>query len=186
MQLPLEIPFSRTASVPVPAELRRACLARVAQLVALLGRQGYPMPAPSVSFDLRGRTAGQAHVDEHHVRLNAVLLIENPEAMVRETVGHEIAHLAAARRHGPAVRAHGAEWEAVMRLIGLEPQARHRFDTRRAAVVKAVHRWDCQCPQPHWLTPRRHRTALERGYRCLRCRADMSDASMRADEPLAA
>ncbi|HYF60618.1 MAG TPA: SprT-like domain-containing protein [Burkholderiaceae bacterium] len=157
----------------MPDRLRTACLSRLAQLVDLLNAQGFGLEPPTVSFDLRGQAAGRAWSARHHIQLNPVLLEENPEAFVREVVGHELAHLAAARRHGPLIRPHGPQWQETMRLIGLAPRRCHPFDTTRASAAPRPYRWDCDCPTPHWLTARRHATALRQGYRCLRCRASM-------------
>ena len=42
----------------------------------------------------------------------------------REALAHELAHAAVAARHGDKAKAHGTEWRAYMRQIGLEPRLR--------------------------------------------------------------
>ncbi len=169
MQLPLEMLSGRSESLRVSAALKLKCRERLALLHASLGKAGIVWPMPSVSFELRGRTAGQALWPSNHVRLNAVLLVENPQAFLDTVIGHELAHLATHARWGVRVKAHGVQWQSVMRLLGLAPQRCHELDTSRAAVSKPTHRYVCGCTEPHWLTPRRHGMARKRGYLCRRC-----------------
>ncbi len=170
MQLPLETLSAKAESLRVPAALKLKCREQLARLHdALLGK-GFAWPMPTVSFELRGRTAGQALWPSNHVRLNAVLLVENPDAFLEGVIGHELAHLATHARYGVAVKAHGPQWQSVMRLLGLKPSRCHTLDTRRAAVSKPTHRYICACAEPHWLTPRRHGIARKRDYVCRRCR----------------
>lgn len=166
--LPLEISFSRTKAPPVSAQLRqraRECIAHY--VVRARNELGVNLPMPTCSFDLRGRTAGQAYYKEHHVRVNAVLLTENAEAFMTRTLPHEVAHLVAHRLHGSSISAHGPEWQAVMRAFGLEPSRCHSYDTSRARVGK-TYRFRCSC-RTFEVTARRARNAMVGGLRCRKC-----------------
>ena len=84
MTLPKIIRFSRTRGAPVEPLLRQRVLTRIVECHT---HHGGSMPVPTVSFDLRGKTAGQAFLSKHHIRLNGQLLNENPDDFIHQTVG---------------------------------------------------------------------------------------------------
>lgn len=133
MNLPKIIAFSRTKGAPVCDTLQKRCIERIVQCHALLTTT---MPAPTLSFDLRGTTAGQAFPTEHHIRLNGQLLNENTEHFIEQTLGHEWAHLAAQHLYGNKIRPHGNEWKQVMRNLGLDPARCHTYTTQRARKAR--------------------------------------------------
>jgi SprT protein len=85
-----------------------------------------------------------------YYRKNAIglskLVLRTPEA-VRETLGHEYAHLLAVARHGMAAANHGVLWQVTMHELGLAPTVRHRYEVQRNVARQRV------------------------TYRCLRCGA---------------
>lgn len=166
--LPLEKPIAKVSASAVSGALKLACRQRIAQCVDIYRRAGIALRTPTVSFDLRGKTAGKAYYLKDHVQLNPVLLQENQQAFIDDTVGHEVAHLATFARHGRAASAHGLEWQRMMRLIGQEPRRCHSFDTSNSAVSKQTYRYLCGCRE-HMLSARKHGTARSRGYSCRRC-----------------
>ncbi len=146
-----------------------ACRRRIEECVEIYRAAGIQMFTPTVSFDLRGRVAGKAiYSARPHVQLNAVLLNENQEEFIADTVGHEVAHLATRTRYGARPSSHGPEWQRMMRLIGQTPSRTHSYDTSNSAVSSKRHTWTCGCRE-HQLTTRRHRAALERGASCKIC-----------------
>lgn len=168
MQLPQERPVARWVPPFIAPALKLACKQRIADCTARYNAAGVRMAMPTVSFDLKGKTAGKAFLERNHVQLNAVLLTENAEEFIEQTVGHEVAHLATHARHGRKAQAHGSEWKQMMRLIGLEPLRCHSFDTSNSALSKATFRYLCGCRE-HMLTARRHAMARRRGYGCKKC-----------------
>jgi len=166
-------------ALPHPDPARLAVLDQEALLAALharveaawrLCREVHPhLPRPKVWCDLRGKCAGQAHFGRGGLRFNPVLYAENRLAFLVEVVPHEMAHwLVHHLEDGHLARAHGREWQTVMRrLFGLAPSTTHRFDTARASP--APHRYACACRE-HAFTERRHGLARRgRGYRCRHC-----------------
>lgn len=143
----------------------------------MYAKAGINMPMPTVSFDLRGKTAGMAYYDRQHVQLNAVLLTENGQAFIDSTVGHEVAHLASWRKYGPAGRGHGEHWKTCMRIIGQEPRRTHQYDVTNSRVGK-VFPYKCAC-KTYQLSARRHRRAVLGGYTCLHCKTKL----VPADQP---
>ncbi|WP_110667806.1 SprT-like domain-containing protein [Salinicola halophilus] len=128
------------------------------------------LPRPRVWFDLKGRSAGQAHYGRGGLRFNAVLLTDNRHVFFDEIVPHEMAHwLVFHLENGARARPHGREWKGVMRgLYGLTPHVTHRLDVSRASPQPYLYR--CDCETPHRFTARRHAMA-RRGsrYACRRC-----------------
>lgn len=135
---------------------------------------GLSMSYPTVSFKLRGKTAGKAFVTRWEVRYNAVLLEENKEKFLGRTVPHEVAHLVARRLHtGRSIRPHGPEWKKIMRDFGVEFSRCHSYDVTNSTMRKSKpkHHYRCAC-RDHWLSDICHRRAQKgAGYYCKKCKA---------------
>lgn len=135
-----------------------------------LCREFHPgLPRPCVWLDLRGKSAGQAHLGRGGLRFNPTLLEENRLAFMVEVIPHEMAHwLVFHLEEGCLARPHGREWQTIMRrLFGLEARTTHRFDVGRASPTP--YRYGCGCRE-HAFTPRRHGLASRgRAYRCRHC-----------------
>jgi SprT protein len=144
---------------------------------------------PKVACTLfsRRRAAGLAFGNEHRIALNEVLLRENPEPMLRDTVAHEFAHIVVwwrylgQKRHDPATlppSAHGTEWQSVMReVFAVEPIRCHRFDTSNTGA-RIQRRWEyrCRC-QEHLLTTSKHKRAQSgASYVCQDCKSELTAA----------
>ena len=138
---------------------------------------GRPFELPSIEWNLRGVCAGLARVRENRIRLNPVLLAENTEHFILQTVPHEIAHLVNrtlhgphVRAHGPHVRAHGPEWQYIMHALGLPAERCHQYDVANARTP-AQRRYDyhCNC-RSHPVSQIVH-NRIRRGltYTCRRC-----------------
>lgn len=151
------------------AALETAARARVTEALER-AREVYPgLPAPGVWFDLKGASAGQAHLGRGGLRFNPVLLRENRGIFFAEVIPHELAHwLVFHLQDGPRLKPHGREWQAVMReLFALAPRVTHRLDLSRARP--APYRYRCRCRE-HYFTPQRHAQRKKgRRYRCRQC-----------------
>ncbi|MDO9179205.1 MAG: SprT-like domain-containing protein [Agitococcus sp.] len=173
MTLPLIIHHSKIKKqVPVSAALQLQCQQRIAQCWHIAKENGVRWPLPTVSFDLRGTTAGRAYLVLNHIQLNPVLLNENSEAFLAGTVGHEAAHLIAHFHFGAKIQGHGSEWESVMQWLGQAARRCHNFDTRNAAVIKKTIEYKCGCFLPHFLTTKKHLRiqAHRHAVICSKCR----------------
>lgn len=151
------------------AALEAAARTRVTEALER-AREVYPgLPAPGVWFDLKGASAGQAHLGRGGLRFNPVLLRENRAIFFAEVIPHELAHwLVFHLQDGPRLKPHGREWQAVMReLFALVPRVTHRLDVSRARP--APYRYRCRCGDHHF-TPQRHAQRQKgRRYRCRQC-----------------
>lgn len=146
---------------------------RLIELLALAENHwGREFPFPQVRFDLRGLCAGQALQRDNCIRINLTLFRENVEQYLRQTVGHELAHLVCWHVHGHRVRPHGAEWRQVMHVFGLPAQRCHTYDTARSRGrrVLTTFPYQCRC-RIRQMTIIRHRRMLRRPgyYSCIQC-----------------
>jgi SprT protein len=126
-----------------------------------------------IRFDLRGKGAGQFRSrDGLHceIRFNRELLARNGERFLHQTVPHEVAHLVVFRLFGPGARPHGAEWQAIMRLFGAEPERCHDYDVE-GIQTRRLRRYHYRCAcRSHLLSSIRHNRVLRgQTYRCLAC-----------------
>ena len=180
VQLALELPPQNLRAV---AEVRLAALwsCAVTQANVLVGGRKPKLTlrqAPSMTF-YRGRSdAGRALQLEQRIEINEDLLERYPDAMLEETIAHELAHLLVYRLFGRRASAHGQEWQAIMhQWFRVEPQRTHNFDLNGLDVRRQQRfAYYCDC-RPHELSTVRHRRAL-RGvdYRCVACQGRLQRA----------
>ncbi|HAQ26021.1 SprT family zinc-dependent metalloprotease [Stutzerimonas nitrititolerans] len=129
---------------------------------------------PQVNFKLRGQKAGVAHLHENLLRFNPQLYRENREHFLKQTVAHEVAHLIAHRLFGNRIRAHGEEWQLIMRGVYELPADRcHNYEIARRQVSRYIYR--CECPERDFpFTAQRHALVRKgRRYFCRSCRATL-------------
>src|SRR3546814_1296313 len=82
---------------------------------------------------------------KYHVQLNSVRYQENIQDYLDDTIPHEVAHLITYVLHGREAKAHGNEWQSLMRALGVRPDRCHSYDTTNSAVAKAVYKFKCDC-----------------------------------------
>lgn len=126
-----------------------------------------PCP-PRLAFDLRGTRAGCASADGR-IRLNPVLLRENPADFLAQTLPHEVAHWVVFRWR-PSATPHGAEWRQVMSWLDAPARRCHGFDVDRARIrTLRRHPYACAC-RAHEVSAILHRR-IQNGavYRCRAC-----------------
>lgn len=81
-------------------------------------------------------SAGIAYYREGRIGLSSTVLKD--EASVKETVGHEFAHLLAFVRHGRKAANHGPYWQQAMLDVGLPPIVRHQMPVERNVARQQV------------------------------------------------
>lgn len=142
-----------------------------------------------VSFDLRGRSAGQFRAKQlrsdgmfgkaqrvKEIRLNASLLEQYGDEFIRDTVGHEVAHFVVFELYSKRVRPHGKEWQSVMiDVMKQSPTVTHSYDAEPARKLER-YRYVCSCDaKVHELSVIRHRKILNKKarYHCKDCRTEI-------------
>ena len=122
---------------------------------------------PIIEHTIKGKKAGVAYLQEWKVNYNLEILIANEEDFLKQTVGHEIAHLVAFQLFGS--RGHDKAWKYVMRQLGLEPNRCHSYDLSVITVKK--HKkviYKCNCKE-HEIGLVRHKNLQENKNRYFTC-----------------
>ena len=135
-----------------------------------------PMPEIEIRFDLRGQAAGMVKILKKGgvlVRFNPILLTENRDSFLSQTLPHEIAHVVAYALYRK-VRPHGPEWQLIMSFFGAESRRCHNYDVRRS-TTRRFQRFSYRCDcQEHQLTTIRHnRIAKGQSYICRNCKESL-------------
>lgn len=156
----------------VPAQVKQRVESKLRQNIAKIkSHYKIDLNMPTVSYSLRGGTAGRANYIRWHVELNPVLLMENLEDFLARTVPHELAHLAchriypeaydpfhnndeaagilrmmrnAGRRvRRPKREVHGPRWKEIMRVLGAPATRCHTYDVTNVKRRKSRHEYRC-------------------------------------------
>lgn len=132
---------------------------RDAEALALRLLQEHGLEGWTFRFDHARRRLGACHYGERRISLSKPLTLLNPEAVVRDTLLHEIAHaLTPGAKHGPS-------WRAMARRLGAEPRATARY----GSVATPAAPYELVCDHCSERIPRYRRP---RGrYVCRRCMA---------------
>lgn len=127
---------------------------------------------PTVSFYLRGATAGTATLQKNHIRINPALYIRNKKDMLEQTVPHEVAHLVAWRVFHD--KGHQAGWKSVMGHFGLKADRCHTMDVSevKQAYTRRRFLYNCSCRNDHQLTSQKHAKMISdpHAFICKNCR----------------
>lgn len=119
---------------------------------------------PTIEYNLQGDVAGYAAYSRNAIRLNAELLAKNEEDFIKQTVGHEVAHLVARRVYSWKIsRSHGIEWQRVMQVFNLPADRCHSYETTPARVHKTHECLCSKCGRVFMFTSNRCNKML-RGY----------------------
>jgi SprT protein len=172
-----------------PAEegLEAAICRRTRELLAaaapLCRRHRVRVPDPDIRFDLRGLAAGQVRWNsaQVEVRYNLAIARRHRSDFLARTVTHEVAHVLTVACHGRTAP-HGAEWQAMMRFLGVaNPDRCHDYAVDEG-TVRRQRRWPYRCAcGVHQLSTTRHRRVQNGAgsYLCRRCKMPL-----RLQEPL--
>ena len=110
-------------------------------------------------WNRRKRSLGLCKYRAKRIELSTHFVAANPEAPVRETILHEIAHALAGEKAG-----HGPKWKAMCVKVGCKPE---RCDQGEAIMPRG--RWTARCNacgKEYW----RHRRPAKRArYWCKSC-----------------
>lgn len=96
--------------------------------------------APEISVELSSRmtrSLGRCYPDRKLIRI-AGFVLEDSDALFREVLCHEAAHLAAYHLHGRSIRPHGHEWKELIQMAGYPPAV--RFKASKLSRVPPVAR----------------------------------------------
>lgn len=129
---------------------------------------------PYIRLDLKGEAAGQAWLEKYQLRFNGVLLKENRDHFLKQTVAHEVAHLLTYELFGPRVQAHGKEWQAIMtRVFALSADRCHSYDTQNSGRKPWLYQCCCEGKLVALSTIRHNRSRKGAVYLCTSCKTPL-------------
>ena len=79
----------------------------------------YNEELPRLTWDLKGTVGGQAYLNQNMIRINMEALEKYKDHYIKQTIGHEFAHLVA--YNALSHRGHGRSWSRVMHKFNLFP-----------------------------------------------------------------
>lgn len=154
----------------LPYDLKTAVHHRIRECLAIAAQRGVVLAFPTVKFDIRGTTGGTANSSQNVLRFNPVLLQENKAHFLKQTVGHEVAHLVARKRFGDTIKPHGPQWQQVMAWFGLPANRGHTYDVSNVrTTVRKTYTYRCRCRE-YELGPRQHASVGKKQYQCKLCK----------------
>lgn len=127
---------------------------------------------PKITYGLTGSDAGQAFFKQNRIDLNLILLRENLEDGIQNTVPHEMAHLRAwelGLRRGDF---HGPKWREVMLQFRAAPNPCHDLNLDAALSRTGFFNYRCLCNSGTSVSLGTHRRiqAYPELYRCKVCK----------------
>ncbi len=140
---------------------------------------------PEIKFTKRGKVAGCVTYKlgcDPVINFNMVLLKDNLEHFVKQTVTHEVAHFVTWIKYGHQRTAggkriiHGTDWKNMMKFFGVESERCHSYNTAKSTVRKMKRfTYKCDCME-HELTIIRH-NKIQKGsasYCCNKCKTKLT------------
>jgi predicted SprT family Zn-dependent metalloprotease len=91
---------------------------------------------PKIRYGLKGSVGGTANAGTQTLNFHPAFIRNNFEHYVKQTVGHEVAHLVTRWVFGNEVASHGIQWASVMRVFNLPADRCHRYDLNDAPDIK--------------------------------------------------
>jgi SprT protein len=138
---------------------------------------------PKILFNLKGKCGGQfvsgGPKDRWDLRINMEALTKYTDHYVKETIGHEVAHLVAKAVFG--ARHHDYLWKRVMRDYGLAPTRCHTYDLTPARRVEKFE-YKCGCLTRTHKVGKKVHNKIQMGmrYTCSKCRCKLVSLSSSA------
>ena len=135
---------------------------------------------PEIKFTKRGATAGCVSYrnDVAFFNFNMVLLKENVDHFIKQTVTHEVAHYCVWLLFGHEYSSngrriiHGKKWKNLMGFFGVNSYRCHNYNTDNCSKKRKVKRftYKCGCSE-YQLTSIRHNRVLKEqaSYSCPKC-----------------
>lgn len=142
---------------------------------------GQTFPKCDVTFDVRGTTAGWAYHQTCKIRLNNVLMEQNPEEFFKRTLSHEVAHIVAEKVFGGIGKkvGHGHQWRRVMEDFGVQDVSRcHSYDVSSVKIDKRIYQYVCGCKTHKVGGKINNKIKAGATYTCRSCRQPLKAADV--------
>lgn len=136
----------------------------------------FNMKNPPIYYDIRGTTGGLAKSASMSVHYNDKLLKENMEEFIATTVPHEVCHIAVyhlcqtEKRNYPK-NGHGADWQIMMRLAGVNARKYHQYEVPTKEPVE--YHYECGCPNGLIIPEKQHKKIKNKAMICNKCKKQL-------------
>jgi SprT protein len=160
----------------IPTEILERCYSKTQDCISKITQKyPYKIRPITLSFNLRGQSAGTANIIKHHIKINPILLMENLDEMINQTSPHEVAHIAADIVYRRSCKAHGWEWKHLMSVLGCKPLRTHNYDVSKA-TVRHVRRYNANCGcKEHPISSIIYKRIVKgRTYTCTTCKQKLT------------
>lgn len=167
-------------------QIRTVQLAVVQYVQKARTRYAKDFQMPVTKFDLRGTTGGKADYRNNYILVNQTLCAENFEHYVKQTIGHEVAHLIAHALHqGRRIKPHGYEWQSVMHAFGLPADRCHQYDVSNARARNVTRiKYSCNCSTHDMSTTLHSKMQLGQKRYCRLCKGQLKHGESIGGSPL--
>lgn len=137
----------------------------------------------TVSYNLKGKTAGIAIYGRNIIKLNKVLITENFEYFLADTIPHEVAHIVTAHFFGYQKRHHGKVWKFIMQnIFGIKASRCHDLDTSNS-IGRNVKKFEykCEC-QKQLISAIKHNKIIKgENHICIKCKSIVTFTGYQTD-----
>lgn len=132
----------------------------------------FDMKCPHIYYDVLGTTGGLAKSASMTVHYNDKLLKENVEEFIATTVPHEVCHIAVfhlchVKQRNYPQNGHGADWQIMMRVAGVNARKYHEYEVKRKEPVQ--YKYQCGCEEGLILSEKNHKKIKGKIMICNKC-----------------
>jgi len=132
----------------------------------------------NTKFDLRGQSAGYYYPAKNLIRYNDYIAARYFDHFVKQTVIHEVSHhivYQITRGYRVKARAHGPEWQAIMKRFGVTPDRCHDYDVSDIPGKRQRRfTYRCACMEHQISTTRHNRIKKGHRYFCKICQTELT------------
>ena len=132
----------------------------------------FDMKYPMIYYDVRGTTGGLAKSASMTVHYNDKLLKENIEDFLETTVPHEVCHIGVyhlchVNKRSYPKNGHGADWQIMMRVVGVNARKYHTYEVEKKEPVE--YKYECGCENGLIITEKVHKKIKDKQMICKKC-----------------
>lgn len=158
-------------------DIKQRIIAQVQKYREIASAKGHHLPMIPIDFSLKGGVAGKMVHYRYSgqpikFRFNLAIAERHPEAFLRRTVPHEIAHALQFMRNAKS-KPHGHEWDYFCKLLTGSTMPRcHSYDVSGIKRTRKVKRYQytCDCSHLRMITSIKHNRIQDGDtYCCTMC-----------------
>lgn len=132
----------------------------------------FDMKYPHIYYDITGNNGGLAKSASMTVHYNDKLLKQNKDSFIENVIPHEVCHIAVFHlyqtKNKPYPKnGHGADWQIMMRVVGVNARQFHQYEVEKKQPVE--YKYDCGCAEGIVVPQRIHKKIKNTPMVCKKC-----------------